>query len=98
MRGKDSCPANRDCLGKWVAELKGGDAWEAWLREVFAGEGFNDAARRDACELAVQTGRNGDAKTRQRVIDVFTGMCEDESLDVDRNALRQWIGELEKLP
>ena len=98
MRGKDAYPANRDSLGKWVAELKGGDAWEAWVKEVFAGEGFNDAAKRDACELAMQAGRNGDAKTRQRVIEVFGELCDDESLDVDRAALRRWIVELEDKP
>ena len=98
MRGKDSYRVNQNRLGGWVAELKGGDAWEAWLKEVFAGEGFNDADRRDACELAMQTARNGDAKTRQRVIEVFTEMCDDESLDVDRAALRRWISELEKAP
>ncbi|MBQ7252513.1 MAG: hypothetical protein IJS32_07925 [Kiritimatiellae bacterium] len=98
MRGKDAYPANRDSLGKWIAELKGGDAWEAWVKEVFAGEGFNDAAKRDACELAVQAGRNGDERTRQRVIEVFGELCRDESLDVDRTALRRWIGELEDLP
>jgi hypothetical protein len=98
MREKDSYSANRNCLGRWVAELKGGDAWEAWLREVLEGKGFHDADRRDACALAIRVGRNGDAKTRQHVIEVLEKLCNDESLDVDRNALRRWIAELEKLP
>lgn len=98
MRMKDPCRVNQNRLGGWVAELKGGDAWESWLREVVAGEGFYDANREHAFKLAVQTGRNGDAKTRQHVIEVFGELCNDESLDVDRNALRRWIAELEKLP
>ena len=98
MRGKDSYRVNQNRLGGWIAELKGGDAWEAWLKEVVTGKGFYPANRKHAFNLAMQAGRNGDAETRQRVIDVFTEMCNDESLDVDRNALRQWIGELEKLP
>ena len=98
MRGKDSYRVNQNRLGGWVAELKRGDAWEAWLKEVFAGEGFYPANRGQAFELALKVGRNGDAKTRQRVIEVFTEMCDDESLDVDRAALRRWIAELEKAP
>jgi len=68
------------------------------LREVVTGEGFYPANLEHAFNLAVQAGRSGDAKTRQRVIEVFGELCDDESLDVDRNALRRWIGELEKMP
>ncbi|MBQ7251394.1 MAG: hypothetical protein IJS32_02195 [Kiritimatiellae bacterium] len=98
MRVRDSYRVNQNRLGGWVAELKGGDAWEAWLREVLTGEGFYPANREHAFNLAVQAGRNGDAKTRQRVIEVFRELCDDESLDVDRTALRRWIGELEDEP
>ena len=98
MRASDSRRMNQNSLGGWVAELKGGDAWETWLKEVVTGEGFYGADREKAFNLAMQTGRNGDAKTRQRVIEVFGELCADESLDVDREALRRWIGELEELP
>ena len=98
IRASDSYRVNQNSLGGWIAELQGGDTWETWLREVVTGEGFYPANREHAFNLAVQAGRSGDAKTRQRVIDVFTELCDDESLDVDRNALRRWIGELEKMP
>ena len=98
MRASDSYRVNQNCLGGWVAELKGGDAWEAWLKEVLTGEGFYGADREKAFHLAMQAGRDGDERTRQRVIEVFGELCDDESLDVDRTALRRWIGELENLP
>ena len=97
-RASDSRRVNQNRLGGWVAELKGEDAWEAWLREVLTGESFYPANREQASHLAMQAGRNGDAGTRQRVIAVFGEPCADEALDVDRAALRRWIGELEELP
>ena len=98
MRASDASRVNRNRLGGWVAELEGGVAWEAWLREVVAGEGFYPANREHAFKLALKAGQNGDVQMRQRVIEVFGELCEDESIEVDRATLRQWIAELEKLP
>lgn len=94
----DSARGNRNRLGAWIAELQGDTGWEPWLREVVSGEGFQDVDRKRAFRLALQAGRNGSKETRKRVIEVFGELCEDESIEVDRAALRQWIAELEKLP
>ncbi|MBQ7252227.1 MAG: hypothetical protein IJS32_06475 [Kiritimatiellae bacterium] len=91
MRATDSCRVNQNRLGEWVAKLKGGDAWEAWLREVLADEGFYPANRKHAFEMALQAGRNGEKATRQHVIDVLEKMLSEESDERNRIDLRHCL-------
>lgn len=85
-------------LGQWILELEGDDNWEPWLREVVASEESIWGHRHAAYAWAFRVGRDGDGKTRAHVIDVLKELRETESFEPNRNYLRLWLDELEKLP
>ena len=72
--------------------------WEEWLREALADERFGTLDRFVACEEVFRIGREGDEKTRRRVVEVFEEMKTRGVSDANRRHLDEWSAELEKLP
>ncbi len=93
MRASDPDQTNQNRLGLWITELEG-SGWEEWMRKVVSEEGFYDADRFWAYELAFRTGMGSDEKTRKHVIDVLLEMRETDTFNRNRNQLDRWIEEL----
>lgn len=74
------------------------EKWEEWLREVVADERSDNYDRFLVFNEAFQIGRDGDEKTRRRVVEVFEEMKTRGVSDANRRHLDEWIAELEKLP
>ncbi len=74
------------------------ERWEEWLREVVADERSDSYDRFLVCQEAFWIGRDGDAKTRRRVIEVLGEMKRRNLSEADRRDLQGWIDELEALP
>lgn len=96
MRSSDPRRTNRNRLGLWLTELEE-KGWEEWLRKVASEEGFYNADRYGAYELAFRVGRDGDENTRRHVIAVLTEMLERDAFYINRNQLERWIEELKAL-
>ena len=74
------------------------EKWEEWLREVMADERSDNYDRFLVLQAAFQIGRDGDEKTRRRVVEVFEEMKTRGVSDANQRHLDEWIAELEKVP
>jgi len=74
------------------------EKWEEWLREVMADERSDNYDCFLVCQEAFRIGRDGDDKTRRRVVEVLEEMKRRNLSDADRRDFDKWIDELEKMP
>ena len=74
------------------------DRWEEWVREVVVDERSDNYDRFLVWQEAFQIGRDGDEKTRRRVVEVFKEMKTRGVSDANQRHLDEWIAELEKAP